>query len=1227
MFWPILAFELRYHLRRPVTWLYVVILFLLAFSTMASEVYGGSGLGIVKKNSPYLVAVYMTALAAVGQVITVALVGTAVLRDYEYRSHELLFTTRLHRAGYLGGRFAGSFLVMVLVFLAIPVGLAAGTIMPWIEPGTMLPFEPWSYMQPFVLLVVTSVLLISAHFFAVGVLTRSLFAIYVQGIALLVAWGASQQWLFSIENHSLAALLDPFAVTTVSLATRYWTPAEQNALLVPMTGMLLLNRLLWLGVAAALAAAAFAFFRFEAAPRTLRRVRAAGLLARAVAQWRDSGAAASTPNLAARPVAAIRREPAPAAGPALQRSQLWSTTRFAFLRIVGDVPFRAIAAMATLQFMLNAWNADSSSSGAVVWPLTYAVAGNIATGYFLFMVIITTIYAGESIWRERALGAAEFTDSMPVSTAVTAAGKIIGLVLAQLALLMLLVGVGIAVQTFKGYHNYEFGLYLEFVFGATLPWVVAVTLFAFFVHTLASSKFVGHVVLIVYWLTTTVLDNVGFEHQLYRFGMTPSFTYSDMNGFGHFTANLALSAGYWMAVGLMLATVTMLFWLRGHDTAVRARLTEARARWTRPQRLASGGTAFASVIFGGAIFYNTNVLNPYLTKADEDGLMARWEMEWGRFRDLQPPKVVAVEATMELYPERRSVETRGRLVAVNREPQAMDSVLVHFSRGVRVDSLAWSRNARRLIADTAANTFLYVLAEPLAPGDSIELHYAARHRIRGFPNARPASTLVGNGSNLTLRPVLGYSQFRELTDVQQRRKLGLPPLTAMTDLDSPAAGRHSWFGAEAEAARVVVTVGTAADQTAVAPGRLEREWEQDGRRYFRYVLAGGGGVPFRVVSARYAVHRDRWNDIEIEIYHHPAHRFNLERMATAAKRSLAQFTAEYGRYPFESVRIVETPRYEGGAEALPGLVPFSEAAGFVMRIRNVDDDLDMPFFVTAHEVAHMWWGWWVTASRAQGSAVLIESMAEYAALTVMEREHGPDHAHKFLRYELDRYLRGRARESERELPLMRAQRQGYVHYSKGALALYALRDYIGEAAMNRALRGMVDEYGGRNQPPFPTSRDLVAHLRAATPDSLQYVITDLFEEITLYDNRIEQATSERLPDGRYLVTLKVHARKLRADSIGNETAVPLADYIEIGVFGEREQGNRLGRPLYLGKHRITAETTTIEVIVDGEPRRAGVDPYNRLIDRVPSDNVRAVTAAGRGGAAHAAAGPGWRAVP
>ncbi len=245
----------------------------------------------------------------------------------------------------------------------------------------------------------------------------------------------------------------------------------------------------------------------------------------------------------------------------------------------------------------------------------------------------------------------------------------------------------------------------------------------------------------------------------------------------------------------------------------------------------------------------------------------------------------------------------------------------------------------------------------------------------------------------------------------------------------------------------------------------------------------------------------------------------------------------------------------------------------------------------------------MVGANAQGSALMVESMAEYSALTVMEKKYGPTHAQKFLRHELDRYLRGRSGEQKKEQPLFRTENQAYIHYNKGALALYALRDYIGEDAMNRALRAYLQNHAHETAP-YSTARDFLRYLRAETPDTLQYVITDLFETITLFDNRAEEATVTRRDDGRYAVNLVLSARKVRADSIGNEQEIPLADYIDIGVFGEREQGNALGRPLYLRKHRITEPRTTVEIIVDEEPRKAGIDPYNKLIDRAPTDNVK-----------------------
>jgi aminopeptidase N len=321
-------------------------------------------------------------------------------------------------------------------------------------------------------------------------------------------------------------------------------------------------------------------------------------------------------------------------------------------------------------------------------------------------------------------------------------------------------------------------------------------------------------------------------------------------------------------------------------------------------------------------------------------------------------------------------------------------------------------------------------------------------------------------------------------------------------------------------------------------------------------------------------------------------------MIGAVKKSLDYYTAEFGPYQHRQVRILEFPRYAEFAQSFANTIPYSEGIGFIAQVGK--EDIDYPFFVTAHEVAHQWWGHQLVGADVQGAAMLSETLAEYSALMVMEREFGRAHIGRFLRYELDQYLRGRGSEGRAEMPLALVENQQYIHYNKGALAMYALRDYIGEARVNAALKNFLDEWKYRG-PPYPTSRDLLMHLRAATPDSLGYLIDDLFQRVTLYDNAAERATSRRLPDGRYQVDLRVRARKVRADSLGTETEVPLDDRIEIGVFGaDREV------PLYLAKHRIRAGVQTVRVIVKEMPERAGIDPLHKLIDREKDDNVREV---------------------
>ena len=170
--------------------------------------------------------------------------------------------------------------------------------------------------------------------------------------------------------------------------------------------------------------------------------------------------------------------------------------------------------------------------------------------------------------------------------------------------------------------------------------------------------------------------------------------------------------------------------------------------------------------------------------------------------------------------------------------------------------------------------------------------------------------------------------------------------------------------------------------------------------------------------------------------------------------------------------------------------------------------------------------------------------------------------------------------------------------------LYALSDYIGEDKLNQTLHNFLQQHQYPNAytsqvVPYPDTRQFVEALRQATPPELQYYITDAFENIVLYDNKALSATYIQTPDKKYKVTLTVQARKVRADGNGVETPMPINDYIDIGVFsGKKGQEKQL----YLQREKISKEKQTFDIVVNELPTRAGIDPYNKLIDRVSDDN-------------------------
>jgi ABC-2 type transport system permease protein len=287
-------------------------------------------------------------------------------------------------------------------------------------------------------------------------------------------------------------------------------------------------------------------------------------------------------------------------------------------------------------------------------------------------------------------------------------------------------------------------------------------------------------------------------------------------------------------------------------------------------------------------------------------------------------------------------------------------------------------------------------------------------------------------------------------------------------------------------------------------------------------------------------------------------------------------------------------------------VPFSESIGFIADLKN-PDDIDYVYYVTAHEVAHQWWAHQVIGGLVQGVTMLDETFAQYSALMVQEHKYGSPQMRKFLKFELDRYLRGRGGEVVEELPLALVENQDYIHYRKGSVVMYALKDYLGEDLVDKTL-SRYDHDKAFQQPPYTITTEFLDYLRQDAGPQWSQLIEDLFDKITLFDNRVIEATAKKRPDGDYEVTLKVHASKTYTDGIGKETPAKINLPIEIGVFARGADGKESSEKiLFLEKRAIANGDSSMTLTVKGLPYEAGIDPYNKLVDRDSGDNRMRVT--------------------
>lgn len=1174
----LILFELRFWMRQPLLWIFLGLSFAFCFAIAVFEGGGEGSPGMLYTNAPLHVYELYANLAFLWLPMVTAFVNATAIRDFACRTSEIVFSTVVTRRQYIVGRFVGSTIVALVPVLGISLGLVIGS---WIPYGDPIRFGPnnWAvHAQAILWFGVTNIVFQSALMFAIASHVRATAAAFVTSVALIVLSGIASAYSTEVDNAVLSSLLDPFGNRALDQVTRYWSVVDSNTRLLPVMGPLTWNRLLWLAIGAAVFVVGYLRFSFterKSAAPVLPDVRST-----------DHAGLISLP--------AVR----PTSGWSTQLRLFRGLVRSDFVGLL-RTPITWIIVGLCMTMLVFALSEVTHMFGNYSLPVTYNVIDLIRSVSLVIMVVIITFYSGELVWRDREANVDGITSALPLRLRTIVLAKYTVLLLIGLGLLVLMGLAGMGRQLIGGYMHLQPGLYLSYLL---MPGLIA---FAFWsaialaIQLVVHNKYMGFGLFVVLFAANSLVW--GFlkvnSNLVVLFG-APRMMYSDLNGFGPFLLPWFFFRTYWLAFAACLLFLAVLLAVRGGEDTWKWRMRIAGVRWKRSWRIGAFALGAWCVLlaFGS---YSTRLLNKPVTEQETDALQVAYEKTYKRFSRTPLPYFTAVDIIVELDPELRAIRYTANLTLTNKGSAPVDTLWFSLPDHMRITFAV--PYAREVLNDSARFQRMFRLDHALLTGDSLRVLVNGEWAPKGFANDVEFLSLVENGTflnTLDLLPTIGYQVEFELGDPGTRRKLGLPIERRMALLSDDPRGRGSNEIMEhADHIRFACTIGTAPDQIGIAPGTLKKEWEENGKRWFRYESETPILNFWSVLSARYVVSREQAEGVTFEVYHHPEHGTNVQRMLKAMRDAIAYASAHFGPYQHKVARIIEFPRYRRFAQSFPATMPYSEDIGFITDLRDTSR-IDMVYYVVAHEVAHQWWGHQVLGPRMQGSTMMVESMAQYTALMVLEKEYGRSAMRKFLKYERDNYLRGRGQEGTGEMPLMKVESQQYIHYNKGSVVMYGLRDFIGEARVNAAYRAFVDSFAFQGAP-YPTTLDLYRSLELVTPDSLHYLLEDGMKHITFYRNAVTEAKVEANADGSWNVSATITCAKLHADSLGKEAEVPMNDWFDVAV--ELEGGGEMKQ-----RERLSSGANRLRLVTQGKPKTLVVDPDHLFFDREGEDDRKKV---------------------
>lgn len=1187
--------EISMGIKRPMTYIFFSIFTIIATIGVVNEniVFGGA-VGNVLKNAPHIITIYVANMSIFGLLIATAYFNNAALRDYQNHFDEIIFSTPIYKAGYFFGRFFGALFLSTIPLLGVFLGFLIGSNMGP-EEGMMNANRVGDlqlnvFVNNYFLYVLPNMFVSGAIIYAIALKWKSTIISFIATVIIIIGYLVAGTFLTDINTEYLAAITDMLGVRAYQIDSKYFTSVEKNTNVISVNGWLFINRIIWVIIALVIIVSSYISFSFIQKNKKAEKEKKASKKDQTIKIY-SLPRVQSSFNF----MTSIK--------------QFISFFKINFYTILKSNTFKImliVGALILINKLLNGFD----FYGVKSYHVTYKMLDFNRPICTIVGMIMLVFFSGELVWKERSSNINGVIDGSPHSSIVLLLAKITSLIVINVVFDVFLILISISYQLLSGYTSPDIHVYvLDFIYSGLLMYI-AWSCILVFIQIIINHKYISYFISIVllFLFEFVIVDALGIESFMLNLGFTPNYQYSDMNGFSEALISKNWFSLYWILFGLLLITIGSLLWIRGSVKGIKDRIKSAKKHFTKKYALILIIVVHLFFLTTSFVYYNTQIINPYKSVNEIEVMQVSYEKKYKKYENTPQPKFGDVTYEVDIYPEERNLLAKTHISLLNKTNVTIDSLHYSISRYYakeKWDIVLKVPDAKLVLDDKELGYQIYKLDTPLQPGSKIDVVIDAVYKSQGFENTVSNLRVAKNGTFIEcsyILPTIGYDKNNELMDQNDRKKYNFPSRKRMATLnanDDINTKQNYFTEGESDWVNVETIISTSSNQIAIAPGTLIKEWRANGRSYFKYKNDHSSLNFVNFMSAEYKVSRKKWNGIDLEVYYHKDHDYNIDMMLDAIEESLKYYTKNFGPYVHNQARIIEIPRYYNFAQAFPGTMPYTEGGGFTTDLSNKNDN-NVIEAIIAHEMAHQYWAHQIVGANMQGATMLSESFSEYAALMVMKNRIKDDSKMKqYLNYDFEKYLKGRSAETEKELPLYKVENQGYIHYGKGSVVLYALQDYIGEKKMNTALKTFLDEYKYKESP-YPTTHDFLRHLKPQVPDSLNYLITDWIKEITLYDYRLNNADYKRKGNGKYEVSMDIEAYKIKVDSLGTETKVKQHDWVDIGVYRDTDEKHLI----YSKRVLFTDEKMNFSFEVDTIPAKAVIDPKRLLIERVIDDNSK-----------------------